>query len=247
MYQEQLMFPPEPNPIVALSSAVIDCAMQRSYSVNLNPEELSKTRTKSVSFQKSNTEHTSASTQLRAEMAKVPAPVGLFVKSHSSYAIQIGRLGGELLTGVWEEEYYGELISQWHGYQQYAAIARTWLLSDYSDDLNLFLVGPVGSKDETEWQNFAQVIERNDLVCRKLVWLPGKNDHEWSIEMGEFLDRTFLAQPWKMSEVALGISLDALSSTMKDFVAWREVLERPEFRSELLDHGALVAALLEAI
>ncbi|WP_146597744.1 ABC-three component system middle component 1 [Novipirellula aureliae] len=179
-------------------------------------------------------------------MDKIAAPVGLFIKNHSSYAIQIGELGRELITGEWDDEYYGELISQWHGYQQYAAIARTWLLSDFSDDLNLFLVGPSGSKDEREWQNFSQIIERNDLVCRKIVWLPGKNDHNWSKELEEFLERTFLAEPWKASGATSGINLDALSDSMSDFEAWREVLERPEFKSEPVEHDALVSALLEA-
>tara|TARA_R110002167_G_scaffold148524_2_gene341503 strand:- start:15927 stop:16658 length:732 start_codon:yes stop_codon:yes gene_type:complete len=239
------MLPSDPSPITALILAVIGSAQQRSLQVTRDPEQLTQTRTKSASIQDTFNDATDATSQLRPEMANVSAPVGIFIKSHSSYAIQIGMLGGELITGEWEEDYYSELISQWHGYQQYAAIARTYLLSDYSDDLNLFLVGPAGSNDEREWQNFSQVIERNDLVCRKLVWLPSKNDHEWMTELSAFLERTFLAEPWTGSATTSGINLDALSDSMAYFDAWREVLERPEFRTEPLDHTALVKALLE--
>lgn len=235
----------EPSPVDALISAVINNAQERSFGVSRNPEELSQSRTKSASMRDSLSQSAETSSEFRPEMETIPPPVGMFIESHSSYAIQVGRLGRELVSGEWEDDYYSSLISQWHGYQQYAAIARTWLLSDFSDDLNLFLVGPTGSKDEREWQNFSRVIERNDLVCRKLVWLPSSNDHEWAIELSAFLEQTFLAEPWKGLATTSGVNLDALSDSMADFEAWREVLERPEFRAGTLNPSALVKALLE--
>jgi len=235
----------EPNPVDALISAIINNAQERSFGITRDPEELSQSRTKSASIRVTVSQSAGARLEFRPEMETVPLPVGIFIKSHSSYAIQVGRLGRELVSGEWEDEYYSTLISQWHGYQQYAAIARTWLLSDFSDDLNLFLVGPTGSKDEREWQNFSRVIERNDLVCRKLVWLPSSNDHEWASELSAFLERTFLAEPWRGGATSSSISLDALSDSMADFEAWRKVLERAEFRSQTLDATALVKALLE--
>jgi hypothetical protein len=237
---------PDPHPVDALVAAIVECASRREFEVTRDPAELSKKQTKSASISPAFGEDLEARSQIRPEMAKVVAPIGMFIKSHSPYAIHVGQLGRGLVVGEWEDDYYSELISQWHGYQQYAAIARTWLLSDFSDDMNIFLVGPAGSKDETEWQNFAQVVERNDLVCRKLLWLPGKNDHEWSNELVAFLDRTFLSEPWKGTATTSGINLDALSDTMDDFDTWRKVLERPEFRIEPIDSAALVKALLEA-
>jgi len=235
----------EPNPVDTLISAVIDNAQERSFGITRDPEQLSQSRTKSASIRDALSQSAATSSEFRPEMETIPQPVGMFIKSHSSYAIQVGRLGGELVSGEWEDDYYSTLISQWHGYQQYAAIARTWLLSDFSDDLNLFLVGPTGSKDEREWQNFSRVIERNDLVCRKLVWLPSSNDHEWATELSAFLERTFLAEPWEGAATTSGVNLDALSDSMDDFEAWREVLERAEFRSGTLNPTALVKALLE--
>ena len=236
----------EPNPVDALLSALLANAQERSFEVTQDPHELMQARTKSASISNILNQSTISSAEFRPEMDTVPRPVGMFIKSHSSYAIQVGRLGSELVSGEWEEDYYRTLISQWHGYQQYAAIARTWLLSDYSDDLNLFLVGPIGSKYEREWQNFSRVIERNDLVCRKLVWLPSSNDHEWSTELFAFLERTFLAEPWKGAATTSGVNLDAMSDSLADFEAWREVLEKPEFRTGVLNPTALVEALLEA-
>lgn len=235
----------EPNPVDALISAVIGSAQQRSFEVTHEPEQLSQSGTKSATIQQTFSQSAETSSEFRPEMETIPPPVGMFIKSHSSYAIQIGRLGGELVSGEWEDDYYSTLISQWHGYQQYAAIARTWLLSDFSDDLNLFLVGPTGSKDEREWQNFSRVIERNDLVCRKLLWLPSSNNHEWTTELSVFLERTFLAEPWKGDATTSGVNLDALSDSMADFETWREILERAEFRSGTLNPTALVKALLE--
>jgi hypothetical protein len=236
----------EPQPVEALVSALIARAAQRKFAVTRDPKELSQTQTKSASVQLAFGENSTPKAQLRPEMEQVKPPVGMFIRSHSHYAIQIGQLGRGLVTGEWEDAYYSELIEQWHGYQQYAAIARTWLLSDYSDDLNLFLVGPAGSKDESDWQSFSQVIERNDLVCRKLLWLPGKNDHEWASELAAFLDRTFLSEPWKGTATTMGVGLDPLAESMGSFDAWRVVLERPEFRTEPIDHDLLVKALLEA-
>ena len=236
----------EPKPINALISALTKSAKLREFELTLQPVELSQTRTKSSSFMSAFGENPVSDTQLRPEMKNVVSPYGMFIKSHSSYAIQIGQLGGELVVGDWEEDYYRALISQWHGYQQYAAIARTWLMSDFSDDMNLFLLGPAGSKDEIEWQNFAQVVERNDLVCRKLLWLPGKNEHEWSTELSTFLDRTFLSEPWKGTATTSGISLDVLADTINDFDEWLEVLQRPEFRNEPIDSSAFAKALVEA-
>ena len=235
----------EPSPVVALVSAVFESARLRSFKVTRDPEQLLHSKTMSASIQGTFGKSGEASSGFRPEMETIPPPVGMFIKSHSSYAIQIGRLGGELVSGEWKDDYYSSLISQWHGYQQFAAIARTWLLSDFSDDLNLFLVGPAGSRDEREWQNFCRVIERNDLVCRKLVWLPSSNDHEWPAELSAFLERTFLAEPWKGDATTSGVNLDALSDSMADFEAWRDILERAEFRSGTLNPTALVKALLE--
>lgn len=237
----------DPQPVVAMLTAIAEFCEVRGFDVVFNPDELAKSKTKSALMKESLMGSTSNDELLRPEMRDIDAPSGLFVESHSSYAIQIGQLEAKLTIGDWDDVYRQVLLSRWHGYQQYAATARTWLLSNYSDDLNLFLVGPPGSKDEAEWRNFSEVIERNELVCRKLVWLPSKNEQEWPSQIAEFIERTFLAEPWKTSHIGQPANLDALSKSTDDLAIWQQVLERPEFRTEARDYDELVKALIESI
>ncbi|WP_143549309.1 ABC-three component system middle component 1 [Rhodopirellula bahusiensis] len=237
----------DPQPVAAIVSAIAQECSVRGFELVANPEELVKSKTKSATMKDTLSGTTNKKTPLRPEMKDIAPPAGLYIESHSSYAIQVGQLEVKLTPGEWSNAYRDLLLSRWHGYQQYAATARTWLQSNYSDDLNLFLVGPPGSKDEAEWRNFSEVIERNELVCRKLVWLPSKNEQEWPAQIDEFIERTFLAEPWKVAHTSKSANLDALSGASDDFSSWQKILERPEFRSESRDHDDLVKALLESL
>lgn len=236
----------DPNPVSAIVSAIVQNCNIRGFGVVKEPDELAKSKTKSATMKESLSDSSNPGESLRPEMREISPPTGLYVESHSSYAIQFGQLEIKLTPGEWDDAHRETLLSRWHGYQQYAATARTWLLSNYSDDLNLFLVGPPGSKDEAEWRNFSEVIERNELVCRKLVWLPSKNEQEWPAQIDEFIERTFLAEPWRGSHRSKAANLDALSASTDEFSSWLEVLDRPEFRSESRDYDDLVKALLES-
>ncbi|MDF1812490.1 MAG: hypothetical protein P1V20_09750 [Verrucomicrobiales bacterium] len=231
--------------MVELAEKVQQNCINRNFSVNSNPPELSKTETKSSSIQIKENELKDRILPKRQELEQVQPPLGLFVESHSQYAIQIGILDRNLITGDWNEKYRQDVIRNWHGYQQYAAIARTWLLSNHNDDLNLFLVGPAGSFHEPEWQNFAEIVERNEIVCRKVVWLPSKNEDSWETEIESFIERTFLAQPWAYGAPTESPKLDALSDSISDLGTWRKVLDLPEFRSDNRDYNDLVAELLK--
>lgn len=237
-----------PNPIETLATAILEQCEARELQYVKQPEELSKDITRSAALQGKLQESSDEAQrrQTRNELNDIASPYGLFVKSHSSYAIQIGQLDDDLMTGEWQADYRQKLLRRWHAYQQYAAIARTWLLTDYSDDLNLFLVGPIGSGDEAEWKNFCEVIERNELVCRKLVWLPKKHEEGWSDEVEAFLERTFLAEPWEQGSSRRSTQLDALSDSADNSRSWLEILDRPEFRTESRDYDALVKEILKS-
>lgn len=60
-------------------------------------------------------------------------------------------------------------------------------------DMLVLLIGPEGSEDSQEWLRVAALIEIDDRVCRKLVWLPGR-DATRSAE--DFLSKTPFARPW---------------------------------------------------
>ena len=69
----------------------------------------------------------------------------------------------------------------------------------------MLLVAEPGSATSTTWRERRSCIEADERFCRKFVWLPSPSPAQ--SEIGAFLDRTFLAQPWN-SESAIPSSLD---------------------------------------
>ena len=108
------------------------------------------------------------------------------------------------------DEAVGEIWSRYHAQ---AAVTRSWLLGDGLDDLCLIFVGPERSEDNSFWIAQAGEIERNDLVCRKLVWLPpGADLGEMDRALDDMVARTFLARPWDVGARDIQNSLDSLTS-----------------------------------
>jgi hypothetical protein len=253
----------KPDPVKFLADGIEKYCVRKGFAITRDPVELLKTQTKSSDMQsRLRIEKERQNTDLRTDtfaaieqesksshwqqMNEIKRPIGFYIKTHSSYAVQIGMIDDTEIIGDWPEEYRSRMIRRWQGYQQFAAIARTWLSAQYSDDLNLFLVGPIGSSEEPEWRNFSEAVERNELVCRKLVWLPSKDDATWSEEIDRFIKRTFLAEPWYRADGKVGVPLDSLSDVYTDFENWLAVIDRPEFTGIDRDYDALVTALLEA-
>lgn len=249
------------SPAEALAQGIARHCDQKSLFCQRDPQELLKQITKATELRLRLSHETRSRMNDAAEpdtdfptiqasppkqLQLVEDPIGFLLKTHSSYAVQIGTLESTLFAGEWTSEYESDLIGRWQGYQQYAAIARTWLSADYNDDLSLFLVGPAGSNDQVEWKAFSQTVERNDLVCRKLVWLPSRDPSDWPAEIVEFLDRTFLAEPWLDTSQAKSLDLDSLSVMSDEMRPWQAVMNRHEFQSEDRDSDAFVAALIEA-
>lgn len=86
--------------------------------------------------------------------------------------------------------------SQWIHASEYHAIATlSWLPRKYREDLHLFFVGPTGADGDPAWLEIASRIERDERICRKLVWLPSKTRVQESADI--FLERTFFARPWE--------------------------------------------------
>lgn len=50
------------------------------------------------------------------------------------------------------------------------------------------------------------LLERDETVCRKVVWIPQKTDVPGSFDT--FLGRTFLAMPWANADFVSGAPLD---------------------------------------
>lgn len=81
-------------------------------------------------------------------------------------------------------------------YLRHAAISLSWL-DIQRENLGLFLAGPYGSSNNPKWQEIALRVERNENVCRKLVWLPPAPAEDKVTSLKAFCGRTFLARPWK--------------------------------------------------
>jgi len=114
-------------------------------------------------------------------------------------AVTIGHhvvLFADLPGEFGEEKLWGRMkdLHVWSG------LVRSGLPGTLKDDLSLILIGPPGSERLTEWRAFSATVERDDRVCRKLVWLPS-TPQDFQVQAGEFIGRTFLAKPWA---VALG-------------------------------------------
>src|SRR5581483_3249415 len=93
-------------------------------------------------------------------------------------------------------------------YHWCAASARSRLAGWQKDDLSLFLVGPAGSEQQADWLIAAGFVERDERICRKLVWLPPLDETGTVASVSRFLARTFLARPWEGEDGAPAQELD---------------------------------------
>jgi hypothetical protein len=121
-------------------------------------------------------------------------------------------------------------------YRNQAAIARSWLGIE-AQNLQFFIFGPLGSAIDDRWLDLAEMIEADDRVCRKIVWLPAADSPQ--VSALNFLRRTFLARPWAGGVENTVPRLDQMSALSLP-PGWREVLE-----DETLDPDSLVAKIVE--
>lgn len=155
-------------------------------------------------------------------------------------AIALGtRIDGTpLLFGVLGADASYELVrEQLRRYHNQATIARSWLAAD-SPNLQLFLAGPEGSAGNSEWRDVAALVEADDRVCRKLVWLPRAEPDQ--SDAHQFLGRTFLASPWATQPERGAARLDWMSVVALP-AGWDAALQDPA-----LDADGFVARLVEA-
>ena len=136
--------------------------------------------------------------------------------------------------------------ADWAAAQRQAAVARTTVAADSGEDLVLILVGPTGSRDIPEWRAFTMEVERNDLVCRKLVWLPPKKAADNAATLQEFVRRTFLSKPWLATDSIPQTALDTLSEKNAALKGWEEILDRQPLNRADVDYDDLVEKLINA-
>jgi hypothetical protein len=118
-----------------------------------------------------------------------------------------------------------------------ATIARSWLDADAAN-LQMFLARHVSATRDPLWEEFASIVEADDRVCRKLVWLPTADASGESAKA--FFARTFLASPWTEFERPIVATLDVMSGIQLP-PGWKAVLE-----DDALDADSLLRRLAEA-
>jgi hypothetical protein len=110
--------------------------------------------------------------------------------------LQIGRyavlLG--LLPEVARED---EIVETLRRFRNQCVVARSHLSPNAALDLQLILVGPRGSEPSDPWHALALMVERDERVARKLVWLRPVEAAKDAESFDDFTKRTFLARPWE--------------------------------------------------
>ncbi|MDW9817156.1 hypothetical protein GOB25_19185 [Sinorhizobium meliloti] len=84
-------------------------------------------------------------------------------------------------------------------------VARSYMYEREVINAHLFLcaTSPTPTGD---WQRLVDLIERDETVCRKVVWIPKQAALQESFD--GFLARTFLAMPWAEVEAVSDAPLD---------------------------------------
>jgi hypothetical protein len=84
-------------------------------------------------------------------------------------------------------------------------IARSYMRPEEVINAHLLLcaIDPVRDKD---WRNAVDFAERDETVCRKIVWIPDAAALDASYD--DFLARTFMASPWRRANERLNAPLD---------------------------------------
>lgn len=102
-----------------------------------------------------------------------------------------------------------------------------------------------------DWRGAVDLAQRDENVCRKIIWIPDTNAVEASY--ARFLGRTFLAMPWHAAAQVLNAPLDQNQNLVERMLVahglsaetaaqWTRLTE--ELRD---DPDALVAALVSAM
>lgn len=84
-------------------------------------------------------------------------------------------------------------------------IARSYMRADEVINAHIVLCATV-TTSQADWRGIIDLAERDETVCRKVVWMPDRDALDDSYD--EFIARTFLAQPWRAFASVLDAPLD---------------------------------------
>ncbi|MEM5389592.1 ABC-three component system middle component 1 [Paraburkholderia phymatum] len=119
------------------------------------------------------------------------------------FGLTLGRFP-VLVTEIhlWPNE---TMLSELRAVHNQMIIARSYLSSEEVIDAHILFVA-VQPPSGVDWRKQIDRIERDEAVCRKLVWLPNVDDLDKSFE--DFRGRTFLSEPWALASARRDAALD---------------------------------------
>lgn len=106
-----------------------------------------------------------------------------------------------------------------------------------ANDIHLMYVCTPSESNQEVLKGVCSEIERDDRVCRKLIWMNGV--HGTPVE--DFIDKTFLARPWENATPATSEALRALTEELDSRYAYllkiilNDALDGDDFVNELMD------------
>jgi hypothetical protein len=114
-------------------------------------------------------------------------------------------------------------------------VARSYMYEREVINAHLFLcaTSPTPTGD---WQRLVDLIERDETVCRKVVWIPKQTALQESFD--GFLARTFLAMPWAEVKAVSDAPLDQTHELAE------RILERHGLRPETAQRWVLLSGQL---
>ena len=96
-------------------------------------------------------------------------------------------------------------------YRNQCVVARSHLKPSESLDMQLMLLGPRGSDTNSDWDTLAKLVERDDRVARKLVWLMPEAPEGDDTGYDQFIKRSLFSRPWRKPSDFKDLELDKLS------------------------------------
>ncbi|MBR9779729.1 MAG: hypothetical protein GYB52_08065 [Rhodospirillales bacterium] len=108
-------------------------------------------------------------------------------------------LAGEI--DLRETDQVKQAIKQFHNQ---VVIARSYMEANQVINTHLILRGTV-IDEASDWRVLIDLIERDEAVCRKLVWTAGDKE---GFSCAELISRTFLARPWRKNDMVNNAPLD---------------------------------------
>ncbi len=120
------------------------------------------------------------------------------------------RLGSfPILAAVIELEDVARMQADLKRLHGQMVIARSFMRSEEIINAHILLCARETSS-QYDWRKVIDVAERDETVCRKLVWNWGSGTLDASYDA--FIERSFLAKPWADSAARPGATLDRTDS-----------------------------------